>query len=169
MLDTGKGQGSAAEAAFDPALQSVDSATASTGLRRLHPADGCSCEPSTSTRSRPTPVTWPRWARWPAAPASCTGSRSTSTRTAGRSAPAPGWHRPVRPGAAQPQPARGRAGWSRARRGRPGLDRGGGRPPPIPSGNEPVYAAACATSCGPDSSIQPWLDDAVELRVAPRR
>jgi hypothetical protein len=35
----------------------------------------------------------------------------------------------------------------------------------IPAGNEPMYSAVCATSCGPESSIQPWRDDAVQLRV----
>jgi hypothetical protein len=36
---------------------------------------------------------------------------------------------------------------------------------PIASGNEPVYGALCPTGCGPGSSIQPWLDDTVRLRV----
>ena len=36
---------------------------------------------------------------------------------------------------------------------------------PIASGNEPVYADLCATGCGPEASIRPWLDDAVQVRV----
>ena len=35
----------------------------------------------------------------------------------------------------------------------------------IPAGNEPLYSAVCATPCGPETSIQPWRDDAVRLRV----
>ena len=35
----------------------------------------------------------------------------------------------------------------------------------IPAGNEPMYSAVCATPCGPESSIQPWRDDAVQLRI----
>lgn len=33
------------------------------------------------------------------------------------------------------------------------------------SGHEPAYTSVCATSCGPGSSIQPWVDDAVMVRV----
>jgi hypothetical protein len=36
---------------------------------------------------------------------------------------------------------------------------------PIPVGNEPLYSAVCSAPCGPESAIQPWLDDAVQLRV----
>ena len=36
---------------------------------------------------------------------------------------------------------------------------------PIPAGSEPQYSAVCATPCGPQSRIQPWRDDAVQLRV----
>jgi hypothetical protein len=36
---------------------------------------------------------------------------------------------------------------------------------PIPAGNEVLYSAVCATPCGPESSIQPWRDEAVQLRV----
>jgi hypothetical protein len=36
---------------------------------------------------------------------------------------------------------------------------------PIPAGSEPQYSAVCATPCGPQSQIQPWRDDAVQLRV----
>ncbi|HEX8973540.1 hypothetical protein [Oryzihumus sp.] len=36
---------------------------------------------------------------------------------------------------------------------------------PIPAGSEPLYSAVCATPCGPQPQIQPWRDDAVQLRV----
>lgn len=36
---------------------------------------------------------------------------------------------------------------------------------PVLSGHEPAYSSVCATSCGPGSSIHPWQDDAVRLRV----
>ena len=35
----------------------------------------------------------------------------------------------------------------------------------IPGGSEPRYSSVCATSCGSESSFQPWRDDAVRLRV----
>lgn len=37
--------------------------------------------------------------------------------------------------------------------------------PPVLSGSEPAYTSVCATSCGPGSSIRPWRDDAVRIRV----
>ncbi len=37
--------------------------------------------------------------------------------------------------------------------------------PPVLSGSEPAYTSVCATSCGPGSSIRPWRDDAVRVRV----
>jgi hypothetical protein len=37
--------------------------------------------------------------------------------------------------------------------------------PPVLSGSEPAYTSVCATSCGPGSSISPWRDDAVRIRV----
>jgi len=36
---------------------------------------------------------------------------------------------------------------------------------PIPSGNEPLYSSVCGTPREPESSIQPWRDYAVQLRV----
>jgi hypothetical protein len=37
--------------------------------------------------------------------------------------------------------------------------------PPVLSGSEPAYTSVCATSCGPGSSISPWRDDAIRVRI----
>ena len=166
MLDTVKGKGSAAEAALDPALQSVDSATASTGLRRLHPADGLFLRAEHLDQIQ----TYARDLAQVGALAGGTGVVYGFTLDLD-----PDRER-VGAGAGLAIDPSGQAlrSLSRLEVELAGLERDVvGRvwivevvaAPPIPSGNEPVYAAACATSCGPDSSIQPWLDDAVELRV----
>ena len=166
MLDTVNGKGSAAEAALDPALQSVDSATASTGLRRLHPADGLFLRAEHLDQIQ----TYARDLAQVGALAGGTGVVYGFTLDLD-----PDRER-VGAGAGLAIDPSGQAlrSLSRLEADLAGLERDVvGRvwivevvaAPPIPSGNEPVYAAACATSCGPDSSIQPWLDDAVELRV----
>ena len=39
--------------------------------------------------------------------------------------------------------------------------------PPEPAGSEPVFGELCADPCAGGSSIQPWLDDAVLVQVTP--
>ncbi len=165
-LDTVNGSGSGAETALDPALQSVESAAVSTGLRRLHPADGLFLRAEHLDQIQ-------TYARELAQVGALAGGTGVAYGFALDLDPV---QERVGAGAGLAIDPSGQALRSRGRLevDLSGLERDvAGRiwivevaaAPPIPSGNEPVYAAACASPCGPDSAIQPWLDDAVELRV----
>jgi hypothetical protein len=158
------GKRAGTEVAADPAQQSVTSAAASMGIRRLNPADGLFLRAEHLDQIQ-------TYAGELALLGACGGGSGVvygySLELSGDTATA---------GLGLAFDPSGRALRSRAALtvDLSGLE----RPVPgriwivevvaagaIPGGSEPVYSSVCATSCGPESSIQPWLDDAVRIRV----
>ena len=162
MLSTANPKATAAE----PASQTVASPAAATGLRRLHPADGLFLRAEHLDQIQ-----------------SYASDLALLHGVAGGSGVVYGYRLDLNAGkeivgataglAVDPsgRPLRSRA---RLEVGLADLERDvAGRiwivevvaADPIPAGSEPVYSAVCASSCGPESSIRPYLDEAVQLRV----
>jgi hypothetical protein len=167
MLTTVNGTGSAGpQATVDPAPESATSAAASSGLRRLHPADGLFLRAEHLDQIQ----TYARDLAHLGALAggSGVGYGFTLDLDPGKQLVGAGAGLAIDP-SGQVLRSLGRLEVDLSRLARDVA----GRvwivevvaAAPIPAGNEPVFTAACAGPCGPDSSIQPWLDTAVELRV----
>jgi len=167
MLTTVNGTGSGATPDdVDPALDSAASASASSGLRRLHPADGLFLRAEHLDQIQ-------TYARDLAHLDALAGGSGvvygfTLDLDADKQLVGAGSGLAIDP-SGQPLRSLGRLEVDLS-----ALERGvSGRvwiievvaAAPIPAGNEPVFSSACASPCGPDSSIQPWLDSAVQLRV----
>jgi hypothetical protein len=165
MLNTVNGKGSA-EATADPALPYVTSPAASTGLRRFHPADGLFLRAEHLDQIQ-----------------SYASDLALLHGIAGGSGVVFGYRLDLNAGT---ETLGATAGLAVDPSGRPLRSRGRlevdlsdlerdvvGRiwvvevvaADPIPSGSEPLYSAVCASPCGPESSIRPYLDEAVQLRV----
>ncbi len=164
MMPTTQNKGAGTKMAADPALQSVHSGAASTGIRRLNPADGLFLRAEHLDQIQ-----------------AYAGELALLCASGGGSGVVYGYSLELRDDTLTAGLGLAFDPSGRALRNRAALTVDLSRllrPVPgriwivevvaaeaIPGGSEPVYSSVCATSCGPESSIQPWLDDAVQVRV----